>query len=66
MYIVIMILMCYKVIYYILYLFVGLCLYLVKRLLLVNGYNCIRFRYGCLKLLYLSIYIFECKYVINY
>lgn len=37
----------------------GLCLYLVKRLSLVNGYNCTRFRYGCPKSSYLSTNIFE-------
>lgn len=56
----------HKVIYYILYLLVGLCLYLVKRLSLVNGYNCTRFRYGCPKSSYLSTNIFERKYVINH
>lgn len=39
----------------------GICLYLVKRVSKVNGYNCQHFRNGCPKAPFLSDRIFECK-----
>lgn len=39
----------------------GICLYLVKGVSKVNGYNCHHFKYGCPNAPFLSDRIFECK-----
>lgn len=42
--------------------FSGNCLYLVKSVSLLNGYNCQHFKYGCPSTSYVSNEIYKCKY----
>lgn len=43
-------------------LFSGKCLYLVKSVSLLNGYNCKHFKNGCPSTSYVSYEIYKCKY----
>lgn len=40
---------------------IGICMYLNGGNLVLNGYNCFRFRYGCLSLFYFIDEVYKCN-----